>query len=69
MTTTAHPANLARAIVRQAAARSDLRLGTTDDQLTLQEAVGFAARRARDLLDSGLRPGQQACQPGEQVVR
>ena len=51
--------NLARAIISQAAARPELRLGTVDDQLTLAEALGFAARRARDLLDSGLRPGQR----------
>jgi carnitine-CoA ligase len=62
MTRTAHPANLARAIVRQAAARPGLRLGTTDDQLSLADAVGFASRRARDLLSprgGGLRPGQR----------
>ena len=64
-----HPANLACAIAAQAIARPGLRLGTTDDQLTLHEAAGFAARRAQDLLDSGLRPGQQAGQPREQVVR
>jgi hypothetical protein len=58
-TSAEHPANLARAIAAQAAARPGLRLGTTDDQLTLQEALGFAARRARDLLEGGLRPGQQ----------
>ena len=58
-TSAEHPANLARVIAAQAVARPGLRLGTTDDQLTLQEAVGFAARRARDLLDSGLRPGQR----------
>jgi carnitine-CoA ligase len=59
MTTAAHPANLARAIAGQAAARPRLRLGTVDDQLTLADALGFAARRAHDLLDSGLRPGQR----------
>ncbi len=58
MTATAH-ANLARAIVGQAAARPGLRLGTTGDQLALHEAVGFAARRAREMLESGLRPGQR----------
>src|SRR6516162_8834961 len=58
-TSAEHPANLTRAIAAQAAVRPSLRLGTTDDQLTLQEAVGFAARRARDLLKSGLRPGQR----------
>jgi acyl-CoA synthetase (AMP-forming)/AMP-acid ligase II len=58
-TSAEHPGNLARAIAAQAIARPGLRLGTTDDQLTLHEAVGFAARRARDLLDSGLRPGQR----------
>ena len=51
--------NLARAIIRQAAAHPELRLGTVDDQLTLANAVGFAARRACDLLDSGLRSGQR----------
>jgi carnitine-CoA ligase len=64
MTATAHPANLARAIAGQAAARPGLRLGTVDDQLTLAEALGFAARRARDLLDSGLRPGQRVAMAG-----
>ena len=58
-TSAEHPANLARAIVAQAVARPGLRLGTTDDQLTLREALGFAARRARDLLEGGLPPGQQ----------
>jgi carnitine-CoA ligase len=58
-TSAEHPANLARAIAAQAVARPGLRLGTTDEQLTLQEAVGFGARRARDLLGSGLRAGQQ----------
>ena len=58
-TSAEHPANLARAITAQAAARPGLRLGTIDDQLTLRDALGFAARRARDLLDSGLRPGQR----------
>jgi len=57
--TTAHPANLARAIVGQAAARPGLRVGTTDDQLTLRDALGFAAGRAHALADSGLRPGQR----------
>jgi carnitine-CoA ligase len=59
MITTAHPENLARAIAGQAVARPHLRLGMVDDQLTLAEALGFAARRARDLLDSGLRPGRR----------
>ena len=48
-TSAEHPANLARAIAAQAAVRPGLRLGATDDQLTLHEAVGFAARRAHDL--------------------
>jgi carnitine-CoA ligase len=59
MNRTAQPANLARAIVSQAAARPELRLGTTDDQLTLADALGFAARRAHDLLEGGLRPGHR----------
>jgi carnitine-CoA ligase len=59
MTTTQHPANLIRTIVRQADARPGIRVGTVDDQLTLQDAIGFAGRRARDLLASGLRPGQR----------
>lgn len=49
--------NLAAAIVAQAAARPHLQVGTVDDRLDLREAVGYAASRARDLLDSGLRPG------------
>jgi acyl-CoA synthetase (AMP-forming)/AMP-acid ligase II len=59
MTTTTHPANLARAITAQAAARPGLRLGAIDEQVTLRDALGFAASRARVLLDSGLRPGQR----------
>ena len=51
--------NLARAIVAQAAARPGLRLGTVDDQVTLPDAVGLAAGRARELLAAGLRPGQR----------
>ncbi|MGH2939716.1 MAG: class I adenylate-forming enzyme family protein [Solirubrobacterales bacterium] len=50
-------ANLAGAIVERAAARPDLRLGTVDDQIRLDRALGFAAGRARALLDAGLRPG------------
>jgi carnitine-CoA ligase len=53
------PANLARAIVAQGAARPGMRVGTIDDQITLQDALGFAASRARALADSGLRPGQR----------
>jgi carnitine-CoA ligase len=52
--------NLARAIVRQAAARPELRLGTVDDQVALGDAVELAAGRARALLDAGLRPGRPA---------
>lgn len=48
--------NLAAAIVDQAAARSNLQVGTIDDQLGLAEAVGLAAGRARMLLDGGLAP-------------
>lgn len=50
--------NLARAVVGQAEARPDLRVGTIDDQLSLAEAVGFAMSRARALLEAGLRPGR-----------
>jgi acyl-CoA synthetase (AMP-forming)/AMP-acid ligase II len=50
--------NLARAIIDQAAARPQLRLGTVDDQVTLADAVGLAAGRAAELLAEGLRPGQ-----------
>ena len=48
--------NLARAIVDQAAARPDLRVGTVDDQIELADAVALAAGRAAAL---GLRPGQR----------
>jgi carnitine-CoA ligase len=48
--------NLARAIVEQAAARPQLRLGTVDDQISLADAVALAAGRAVEL---GLRPGQR----------
>ena len=51
--------NLAAAIVDQAVARPALRLGATHDQLLLRDALAFAAGRARDLLDSGLRPGER----------
>jgi crotonobetaine/carnitine-CoA ligase len=51
--------NLARAVVEQAEARPDLRLGTVDDQLELADAVRLAGARARALLDGGLRPGQR----------
>ena len=52
-------ANLARAIVEQAAARPGLRLGTVDEQVALGDAVELAAGRARALLGAGLAPGQQ----------
>jgi len=52
-------ANLAAAIVAQAEARPDLRLGTVKDQLTLPDALALAAARARELLASGLEPGQR----------
>jgi acyl-CoA synthetase (AMP-forming)/AMP-acid ligase II len=52
-------ANLASRIVAQALARPGLRLGTTDDQLRLSDALDLAAGRARQLLDSGLEPGQR----------
>jgi carnitine-CoA ligase len=51
--------NLARAIVEQAAAGPDLRLGTVDDQVALPDALAHAAGQARTLLDAGLRPGQR----------
>jgi carnitine-CoA ligase len=55
----ARPASLARAIVDQSAARPGLRLGTVDDQISLDQAVALAAGRARGLLDGGLRPGDR----------
>ncbi len=51
--------NLAAAIVAQAALRPGLRLGTADEQLTLQDALALAAGRARELLVSGLQPGER----------
>jgi acyl-CoA synthetase (AMP-forming)/AMP-acid ligase II len=45
--------NLALAITAQAAARPGLRLGTTDDQVTLVEAVAYAAARAHELIEDG----------------
>lgn len=51
--------NLAAAIAAQAIARPDLRLGTTDDQVTLPDALALAAGRARELLASGVTPGQR----------
>ena len=51
--------NLAAAIVDVAEARPRLRLGTTDDQLVLSDALALAAGRAGELLDSGLAPGQR----------
>ena len=47
--------NLARAIVDQASARPDLRLGVVDDQIELADAVALAAGRATEL---ALKPGQ-----------
>ena len=51
--------NLAAAIVARATTRPELRLGTTDDQLALSDALAFAAGRARELLGSGLQPGER----------
>ncbi len=51
--------NLGAAIAAQAAARPDLRLGTTDDQLRLADALSLAAGRAQELLASGLQPGER----------
>jgi acyl-CoA synthetase (AMP-forming)/AMP-acid ligase II len=52
-------ANLSAAIIAQADARPDVRLGTVDDQLTLPDALAHAAARAREMLGSGLEPGQR----------
>jgi acyl-CoA synthetase (AMP-forming)/AMP-acid ligase II len=52
-------ANLAAAIVAQADARPDLRLGTTDDPLHLADALALAAGRARELLAGGVQPGER----------
>ena len=51
--------NLAAAIVDQAAARPTLRLGATDDQLLLADVLELAAGRARELLATGLEPGER----------
>ncbi len=51
--------NVARAIVAQARARPQLRLGTVDDQVELADAVALAAGRAVDLMKDGLLPGQR----------
>lgn len=56
---TAGYGNLAAALAAQADARPDLRVGTVDDQVTLAEALGYAAGRARELLSWGLEPGQR----------
>jgi carnitine-CoA ligase len=53
------PTNLARSILETAAQRPELRLGTVEDQLRLDTALGLAAGRARELLDAGLAPGQR----------
>ncbi len=55
----ARAGTLLGAFLGNAERRPTLRLGCVEDQLTLPEALGFAAQRARDLLDSGLRPGQR----------
>ncbi|MFJ2116449.1 class I adenylate-forming enzyme family protein [Streptomyces sp. NPDC087850] len=55
MTTTG--TSIAGMLTRRAASRPGLRLGTVDDQLRLDEALAFAAGRAKRLLDSGVRPG------------
>jgi acyl-CoA synthetase (AMP-forming)/AMP-acid ligase II len=52
-------ANLAAALVAQADRRPDLLLGTVDDQVTLADALAFAAGRARELLSRNLAPGQR----------
>lgn len=51
--------NLAASIVEQARHRPELRLGTVDDQVTLADALGFAAGRATRLLADGLAPGDR----------
>ena len=49
--------NLARAIIDRAAERPGLLVGTVDDPLSLADALGVAAGRARTLLETGLNPG------------
>lgn len=51
--------NVARMLLDRADSRPQLRLGTVDDQLRLDEALALAAGRARRLLGSGLRPGDR----------
>lgn len=46
-------------VVHNAGNRPELRLGCVADQITLSEALGLAAGRARELLDSDVRPGQR----------
>jgi carnitine-CoA ligase len=57
-------ANLARLIVERGSAQPELRLGTAEDQISLEQAIGFAAARAWDLLDEGLQPGAPAALVG-----
>ncbi len=45
--------NLAGELLDQSAKRPDLQLGTTDDQISLADAVGFAAARATELIEGG----------------
>jgi carnitine-CoA ligase len=51
--------NLATAVLTRAAERPELRTGTVDDQVELAEAIGLAAARAREMLASGLTPGDR----------
>jgi acyl-CoA synthetase (AMP-forming)/AMP-acid ligase II len=46
-------------LVRTAETRPELRLGCVDDQITLADALGWAAARAGQLLDSGVQPGER----------
>lgn len=50
---------LVATLVRLAQTRPQLRLGCVDDQITLADALGWAAARAGQLLDSGVRPGER----------
>jgi crotonobetaine/carnitine-CoA ligase len=50
---------LVDALIDTAQRRPQLRLGCVDDQITLPDALAFAAARASELLDAGLRPGER----------
>lgn len=56
--------NLARLILDSAESRPGLRVGTADDQLSLKEAIGFAAGRAHELVGAEIERGARVAIAG-----